>query len=288
MLDLDTRVLNVSNIKRELDALAPECTITTHETCSVYLAQGIEIPHIMDQINLLRIRVFAIEHRTNMLDEFDPYYFQLFVMNNETYDILGAYRLGFTDKIIEKYGVEGLYISTLHTLSEDFFHKTGSLIELGQAFISPDNKGSAPVLPLLLKGLMLVVLCNKYSGMYGLNSIMNTYTPESKALIVHCLRTYCGDSALSSLATPKHPYQQPIINQQLMDELIVDKDWVLSLDKMIRTMEKNQRGLPMFLKFHLKLNPTFISVGWDPHFDNSLDCFMLGLVKNFPEIQLIK
>lgn len=279
--------MNRGKIREEVHALDSACTITTHDQFTVYLAEGSKIPHILHQIDMLRMNVFAIDNKKTMLDEFDLYYVHLFIMHNETYEILGAYRLGFADKIIEKYGVKGLYVSTLYSLSPDFFQKTGSLIELGQAFISPENKGSAPVLPLLLKGLMFVVLGNNYAGMYGLNSIMNTYSPQSKALIVNGLRTHCSDMDLSSLATPKYPYQQQGINLEHA-ELILEEDWALSLDKIIRKMEFDQRGLPMFLKFYLKLNPTFITVGWDPHFNDSLDCFMMGLVKNFPEIQLIK
>ena len=281
--------MNKELISIEIQQLPSENKLLTFNTLTVYIAEASQIPHIMQEIGLLRIGAFDLgpdeEQLTLKIDAFDFYYSHLFVMDNETHQILGAYRLGFVDKILQRFGKKGLYVSTLYTLADNFFQKTGPLIELGLAFISPENQGRAPVLQLMLKAILLLVKQRQYAGVYGLTSITNDYKPESKQLIVDSLRVHCSDEILSSLVSPLHPYQN-IQPSSEVHVLVNDKNWVITLEKMIRSMESNQRGLPVLLRHYLGTQPKIITFGWDPHFKQVLDCFTLVLVKNMPAYQL--
>lgn len=278
--------MNKEEISNELARFSPENKVATYNEFTLYLAEGSQIPHILQEISLMRLKSFDLGalQPESMIDDFDHYYFHLFLMHNETYEILGAYRLGFADKIMERFGKKGLYVSTLYHLADDFFQKTGPLIELGLAFVSP-GQGQVPVLPLLFKGIFQTLTMHQYAGVYGLISIANDYTQQSKQLIINCLQAQCGDKMLSTLVSPVYPYQSTKTSP-IVYEVIEDINWIISLDKMIRKLESNQKGLPTFLKYYLGVHPKIITFGWDPNFNQVLDCFTVLLLKNIPPLQL--
>ena len=65
---------------------------------TVYCAPTMKIPNILNEIGRLRELTFrAVGEGTNRsidLDEFDLYYYHLFIWDNDTDRIVGAYRVG--------------------------------------------------------------------------------------------------------------------------------------------------------------------------------------------------
>lgn len=75
---------------------------------TVYCAPTMKIPNILNEIGRLRELTFrAVGEGTNRsidLDEFDLYYYHLFIWDNDTDRIVGAYRVGKGKDIIDRYG----------------------------------------------------------------------------------------------------------------------------------------------------------------------------------------
>ena len=72
-----------------------------------------KVPNILNEIGRLRELTFrAVGEGTNRsidLDEFDLYYYHLFIWDNDTDRIVGAYRVGKGKDIIARYGIKGFY-----------------------------------------------------------------------------------------------------------------------------------------------------------------------------------
>ena len=83
----------------------------------VYLTPADKIPNILHEIGRLREITFrAIGEGTNEaidLDNFDRYYHHMFLWDNNTKKLAGAYRMGLGSKIFAQYGINGFYLQDL-------------------------------------------------------------------------------------------------------------------------------------------------------------------------------
>ena len=77
---------------------------------------------------------------------------QMFLWNSRTRQIVGAYRIGKTDAIMERYGKSGLYISTLFAFENRLLDELGEALELGRSFVRVEYQKSYTPL-LLWKGI---------------------------------------------------------------------------------------------------------------------------------------
>ena len=88
----------------------------------VFYATAEQTPTIVREIGRLRELTFrSVGEGTGKhsdLDEFDAYYTHLFLWNAAKQEIMGAYRLGRTDQILEEFGRKGLYIHTLFKVAD--------------------------------------------------------------------------------------------------------------------------------------------------------------------------
>ena len=77
----------------------------------VYYADYDQIPDLMQEIGRLREITFRAagegSGKTIDLDEFDKSYTQLFVWNREKEELVGAYRMGLSDRIVPRRGKGG-------------------------------------------------------------------------------------------------------------------------------------------------------------------------------------
>jgi hypothetical protein len=124
---------------------------------SVWQATAEQIPHVLLEIGRLRELSFRAANegtgKSVDLDRFDDHYLHLFIWNAEDSEIVGAYRLGATDRILERQGRQGLYSSTLFDSRMEFFRRLGPALELGRSFVRPEYQRSYSPLLLLWKGI---------------------------------------------------------------------------------------------------------------------------------------
>ena len=58
-------------------------------------------------------------NRSIDLDEYDLYYYHLFIWDREDEKIVGAYRVGKGKEIIDRYGMKGFYINSLFKMRQE-------------------------------------------------------------------------------------------------------------------------------------------------------------------------
>ncbi|MCC8173374.1 MAG: lysophospholipid acyltransferase family protein [Odoribacter sp.] len=181
--------------KADIDILKKEVEKLDHhllfnmKNYSVYCAPSVKIPNILNEIGHLREIMFrAVGEGTNRsidLDEFDLYYYHLFIWDRETEKIVGAYRVGKGKEIIDRYGIKGFYINTLFKIKKQLMPVLYESIELGRSFIVEDYQRKPLPLFLLWKGILYFLIKNpEYRYLIGPVTISGKYTEISKELIM--------------------------------------------------------------------------------------------------------
>ena len=102
-----------AQLKKELAALPANQKLVKVKRFSAYYGYQHQMPSVVTEIARLRELVFR-QHNEGSgepldTDRFDATYTHLFIVDDVQDKIVGAYRMGLTDRLIEKEGLEGLY-----------------------------------------------------------------------------------------------------------------------------------------------------------------------------------
>jgi putative hemolysin len=285
-LEAVTAPLAANVLANEIRRLSLTHFIAESGEMKVVLARAHEIPYVLDEIGRLRELTFretgegtgkAID-----LDRFDHYYLHLFVWNNETNEVVGAYRLGPSDEILARLGKKGLYTNTLFAYKRGFLNRIGPALEMGRSFVRREyQKNYAPLL-LLWKGIGQFVVRNpQYKILFGPVSISNEYNTASRQLIVTFLKTYSQSEDLRKLVRARSPFRtRPI---RALEETTV---WdIEELSALIADIETDQKGVPILLKQYLKLGGKLVAFNVDPNFSDALDgLIVVDLTQTDPRV----
>jgi putative hemolysin len=263
-------------IKQELHGLTPEYLLFKLKNYTIYCCPSKRIPNILLEIGRLREITFRqVGEGTNRsidLDEFDLYYNQMFIWDNETEMIVGAYRIGKGAEILHKYGVRGFYIQSLFKIKDDFQDMLKETMELGRSFIVKEYQKKPMPLFLLWKGILYFTLKNpEYRYLVGPVSISDDYSTTSKEMIIKFIMAHHFDWKLARSITPRNSYKFKTVDQNLnvlMETMDAD---INTLDKFIGDVDEVNSGLPILLKKYIKLNAKIIGFNVDPKFNNCLD-----------------
>tara|TARA_B100001248_G_scaffold262731_2_gene261848 strand:+ start:17364 stop:19430 length:2067 start_codon:yes stop_codon:yes gene_type:complete len=201
--DVNTQYeLSRLQIPRKINGIRSELDI------SIFLLPGNASEPILTEIGRLREEAFRpIKEGTGKsldLDIFDPYYHQMIVYRNDTQEILGAYRLGFTEKLLNEKGIESLYSHSLFGYQRDFVDKLGHSVELGRSFVSrpyqiKQEKAATlgrklSVLNLLWMGLAEIAYQNgQIQSYFGPVTISGSFGAAEKKMIMQFLMQRYGD-----------------------------------------------------------------------------------------------
>jgi hypothetical protein len=171
----------------------------------LYLAPAAAIPRLLKEIGRCREVTFRAAgegtgHATD-LDPFDSYYQHLFLWSK-------MYRLAVTTDVLSKFGIGGLYTSTLFRFHSRFFERIGPAVELGRSFVAPEyQKNYAPLL-LLWKGITRVVQRRPEAPvLFGAVSISNQYRPASRGLMANYLSGRASHE-LARFVQPRRRFRQ--------------------------------------------------------------------------------
>lgn len=262
-------------LKEEIKHL-PESQ-TLHETSKVKVlyAYAKQIPWLLQEIGRLRELTFReIGEGTGKeidLDIYDSYYTHLFLWDTTKHCLIGAYRLGLTDKIIKQYGIKGLYSYSLFKYTNKQLLELGPSIELGRSFIRIEYQRSPSSLSLLWKGIGLFVSKHAYyRTMFGPVSISNDYQDVSRKFIVDCLRANRLMKELSRNIKPRKPYKTTTRTRWNKKELNILEDINLA-SEIITQLEQGERGIPILIKQYIKLGGRFLEFNVDKEFNDALD-----------------
>jgi len=268
----------------ETSRLAPICE---NEEFAVYLAPAGAVPNTLREIGRLRELTFrgageGTGHPVD-LDRFDPNYLHLYLWQKRAQVVAGAYRLGPTADLLPRFGVHGLYSSTLFHLSPELFERTGPALEMGRSFVRPEyQKQYAPLL-LLWKGITRYIAAHpRCATLFGAVSISNDYNPVSRALLVSYLETQ-KDAGLAQFMRPRRPYRHRHgghWHAQALSRLFQD---VEELSAPIADLERDGKGVPILIKQYMKAGGRVLGFNVDPEFSSVVDVFMMADLRRAPQ-----
>jgi len=275
-------------IRNEIQKIKPDYTLFNLKNYTAFCAPSEEIPNILNEIGRLREITFReVGEGTNQstdIDEFDLYYHQMFIWDEDAKKIVGAYRIGKGKDILEQYGKRGFYLYTLFRISDNFKPILNESLELGRSFVIQEYQRKPMPLFLLWKGILYFLLKNpEYRYLIGPVSISNNYSKISKDLIIRFIMQNHLNWKMAPYVKPRNSYKFKSKNQDiniLMDNMERD---INRLDRAIGDQDELNSGLPVLLKKYIKLNAKIIAFNVDPKFNNCLDGLIVLDVNDVPK-----
>ena len=265
-----------SVLKTEIETLPPQQKLVRSGNFSVYYARARQTPWCLQEIGRLREIAFREvgegTGRPTDVDLFDAYYVHLFVWDHEAGMIVGAYRLGLVDEILAHYGKRGLYTHSLFKYADPALRALNPAIELGRSFVRAEYQRSFSPLMLLWRGIgEFIVRHPRYATLFGAVSISNDYQTASRRLMVDYLNANNLERTLARHVKPRRPF---------LDGTAQDRDRLAALNniedvsRMVKTIERDGKGVPILLKQYLKLGGRLLAFSADRKFGNALDALI--------------
>ena len=261
-------------LKNEVAGI-PDYLLFNMKNYAVYCAPSFKIPNVLNEIGRLRELTFrAVGEGTNRsidLDEYDLYYYHLFIWDTEEGKIVGAYRVGKGKEVIDRYGIKGFYIHSLFKMKKGMLPVLYESIELGRSFITQAYQRKPLPLFLLWKGILYFLLKNpEYRYLIGPVTISGKYTTVSKELIMRFIKANYYDNELAAYVSPRSRYEVSSDDPGIQVMLDVAHKDISVLDKMIGDIEPSSDKLPVLLKKYISLNAKIIGFNIDPKFNMCL------------------
>jgi len=253
-------------ILEEVHQLPSKQHLLDHKGLSVYFGYQNQMPNTVNEIARLREMVFR-EHNEGSgepldTDHFDATYTHLFVMKQDTGQIIGAYRMGQTDKLLADGNLENLYLHRMFDFGPDFVNRQQPCLELGRSFLIPEYQRSFQGLFLLWRGIGAFVCQHpQYRTLYGTVSISKLYDVRSAAVIQQAMVTPTDKvTPRASFEHKLHPEVQEFAAQHGL------KDHVSAL---LKGIESDGKDVPILLKHYNKLGAVFHCLGIDKSFNDT-------------------
>lgn len=277
-----------TKLTHEIDLVKEKYTLFTNKNYHVLCAPSTEIPISLQEIGRLRELTFReVGEGTNRsvdIDEYDFYYHQLIIWDDDAHKIVGAYRLGKGKDILAQYGLNGFYLSSLFKIKKDYLPYLNESIELGRSFIIKEYQRKPLPLFLLWKGLLFFLLKNTdYRYLIGPVSISNDFSKFSKTLIVDFIKRYHYNEDLAQLIKPRKKFvvkDDKIVDRNLLIEF--EQGDVKKIDSLIHDIECTFK-FPILIKKYLQLNAKIIGFNIDPKFNDALDGLLMLDILDVPE-----
>jgi putative hemolysin len=270
---------DASLMAAEVAALPKEALLIDSGEYAIYATGAELIPHTLHEIGRLREITFrGVNEGTGKaidLDSYDLDYQHLFCWHKGKKEIVGAYRIGQTDLILKKRGVDGLYTRTCFKYDAKLIEQMGPAIELGRSFVRPEYQKSYSPLLLLWKGIGQFVVRNpRYTVLFGPVSINNQYQSFSQQLIMTFLRATSA-SHLAGLIRAKNPPRiRPLRGRVVREYSTVVRD-IDEVNDLVAEIEADRKGIPILLKQYMKLSARILGFNIDPDFGDVLDGLVL-------------
>lgn len=263
-------------IAAEIDGLGAELLVESGPF-QVFCVRADQIPATLRQIGRLRELTYRAvgegTGRTLDLDRFDDAYLHLFSWDREQRRMVGAYRIGQTDRIVETQGVDGLYTRTLFRYDQRLIDRMGApALELGRSFVRAEYQKNYNALLMLWKGIgRFIARHPQYRLLFGPVSISPRYSDSSHQLLMAFLQQNHFAAEFSELVEAFNPPR--LASAPTASSLVAAT--VGDVDRLVARAEKDGKGIPVLLRQYLKLNARMIGFNVDPNFGEALDALML-------------
>lgn len=240
---------------------------------TVFYANAYQIPNLLYEIARQREITFReVNEGTGKsadCDHYDDYYLHLVAWDEEYNRIIGAYRMGLSDLILQDFGKKGLYSYSLFKMKSSYFKQMQPAIELGRSFIVRAYQRQFNALFLLWRGIGEFIVCNKrYRYLFGPVSISSTYKTTSQKLLLEYLLKFHKNEKLSQAVKARNFKKKSLKVSKFLPAMA---DQFPELEDMIGDIENEFNGVPILIRQYLKLGAEFIAFNLDPLFNNVID-----------------
>lgn len=277
-------------LREEINLLPKDCQLFMPEGSDweVYVAGAGQIPKVLREIGRLRELTFrSVGEGTGLscdLDEYDNHYLHLFLWDKGENKLVGAYRMGRTDKILEEFGPKGLYNAAHFSFSESALKVLSRGLEMGRAFIVPEYQKRPLALGTIWQGIGRFMARNPhYRYLYGTVSISRDYTNLSRSIIVSYLEAGEMEAGLASGVRAFTPPRRTQLKSPELKILPIGLTDSQGLSQLISEIEEDGKGIPVLLRQYLRLNGKILSFSLDENFGDVLDCLILVDIYKSPE-----
>lgn len=280
---------NHDQIVKEVDALRnTDCRLLQSKNYEVFFTEAKNIPNVLHELGRLREITFReVGEGTNQsidLDQFDKYYHHMFLWDDETKQIAGAYRMGLGAEIFPKYGIDGFYLQELFRFEPELYDMMSKSIEMGRAFITKEYQQKPMPLFLLWKGIVHTTLrYPEHKFLIGGVSISNQFSDFSKSLMIEFMKSHYYDPYIAQYVHPKKEFKVKLKDADkdfIFDEAEAD---LIKFDKIIDELEPGSLRLPVLIKKYIKQNARVVAFNVDPLFNNAVDGLMYIRIADIPE-----
>ena len=265
-----------------------DCRLLQSKNYEVFFTKAEKIPNILHEIGRLREITFReVGEGTNEsidLDKYDYYYHHMFLWDDETKQIAGAYRMGLGSEIFPKYGISGFYLNDLFRFENELHEMMQNSIEMGRAFIIKEYQQKPMPLFLLWRGIIHTTLrYPEHKFLLGGVSISNQFSDFSKSLMIEFMKSNYYDPYIAQYVHPKKEYKVKLKDADkdfIFDETEADLN---KFDKIIDELEPGSLRLPVLIKKYIKQNARLVAFNVDPLFNNAIDGLMYIRIADIPE-----
>lgn len=280
---------NHEQIVNEVNALRQtDCRLLQSKNYEVFFTEANRIPNILHELGRLREITFReVGEGTNQsldLDQFDKYYHHMFLWDDDTKEIAGAYRMGLGSEIFPKYGIDGFYLQELFRFEPELYDMMNKSIEMGRAFITKEYQQKPMPLFLLWKGIVHTTLrYPEHKFLIGGVSISNQFSDFTKSLMIEFMKSHYYDPYIAQYVHPKKEFKVKLKDADkdfIFDEAEAD---LVKFDKLIDELEPGNLRLPVLIKKYIKQNAKVVAFNVDPLFNNAVDGLMYIRIADIPE-----
>ncbi len=264
-------------IEAELRALPTSARLLEENNCHLYVARGDRLPETLQEIGRLRELTFrAIGEGTGKAidaDEFDKTYYQLILWHKVKRQIVGCYRLGLSDELVETRGLDALYTRTLFKFDERFLgHLPGPAVELGRSFVRPEYQRSFSALLLLWRGVLTFIAQRpKYTVLFGPVSITHDFYPAARDMLIDYLQTYHTDNTLTHWVTARLPPKKTHFAEWKHPDYFPFRQTEADINDAISEIEEGSHEMPVLIRQYIKLGGKICAFNVDPEFGTVVD-----------------
>lgn len=221
-------------------------------------------------------------------DDYDDYYEQLIIWDENAGRLVGGYRFGCGDKIVEMHGRNGFYIQSFFRIDPAFDPYFPQCLELGRSFIVGDYQKKNLPLYLLWKGILAYQQQHpQYRYLIGPVSISRFYSDFSRKVLMEFGKRHFLHPTFAKWFQPRTPFD-PVISLSNQDhEGAMDHP---SLENIIDQIRPEHIQYPTLMKQYIRQNARFLGFNLDPHFNDALDGLMILDIADVPAntIDLLK
>jgi len=237
---------------------------------------------VMHEIGRLRELSFrAVREGTGNaldIDAYDRYYRHLILWDEDELEIVGAYRIGETAKIIQSSGLQGLYTHSLFDFDNELLPYLEDSIELGRSFVQPRYWGRRS-LDYLWFGIGAYLQQNpEVKYMFGPVSLSASYPQAARELIGDFYSELFGSDI--DLAEPRTPFEfQHSGLFERFRSVATESEYKQAFSLLKQHLDGMGVRLPTLYKQYVEIcDPggcEFLGFNVDPDFSDCIDALIL-------------